>query len=358
MPVVGAPEIQVDLALGPFAIGAVLLALPGFVSLLLEATLLASTDRIDRRPLLAGALAGTAATSLLAAMAWSPWTLVLALGVWGTANGIAFGAGQAALVAASPDPDRALTRWTLFATIGDLAAPALLALCGSWRLALVLTAVLPALDALAVATGPPLRGEPEDEEETLSEALRAAVRDRPLIAWLLAATSCTLMDEIILVYTSLRLDALGATPADRAVQLTACLLGSLVGVAAMERWPLDARRTLLGSALLTSVALTGWLANPTWPWLFVTGIGIAPMYPLTKAAAYARRPDRPGLVGALDQVIGVLDLCAPLVIGAVAVFGGLELAIAALLAQPLVVALVATLTGPRRVYNPRNLGRS
>jgi predicted MFS family arabinose efflux permease len=348
VPVNGAPDVGLDLALDGLGLGAALLAVPALISIALEAGLLAATDRIDRRPLLAGALAVTALSSLIAAFSPNAAVLSLALGVWGTAGGVAEGAAQAALVARG-NPERAMTRWGISASIGDLVAPLLLAALGDWRTALAFTALFPALDAVAVAIGPRLdRGiEEDDDAEPLRLALRDALRDRALLSWLLAATACTLMDEILIVFAALRMESLGLGAAERAGEITALCVGGLVGASACERWldRIGATRILLLASATAAVAALGWLAvTGPWVggmWMFALGAGIAPMYPLAKGRAYACRPDRPGLVGALDHVLATLDLVAPVIIGAIAAACGPGAAVAALLVQPAVVAVVA-----------------
>lgn len=353
VPVAGAPEVGAEFALGGASLGLALLTAPIALGVLLEAPVLAWSDRHDRRPVIAGALLAMSLTSLAAALATGPVGLALALGLWGTACGIASGAAQAALVTGADDPDRAMTRWGIGASAGDVAGPllvgAVLAAGGSWRAAVVLAAVPPLLDALAVARGPALRGDHDDDEPT---TLREALADRWLLAWLFAAACCTLMDEILVVFGALRLEALGQPPAWRGVAMALESVGALVGLAWSERVlpRVGARRVLLGASAATAASWLLWLATTgpvtTAAALVLVGAAQAAMWPLCKAAAFARCPDRPGLVGALDTVFLPLDLAAPLLVGALADVAGLEIALLALLAQPLVVGAVA-LAGPR-----------
>jgi MFS family permease len=196
---VGSPEVGADLHGGAALLATALLSAPAVIAYLIEFAVLAAADRWPRRPVLVAALLAMSAGSVLAAMSVGPVSLTLGLAVWGTAVGIATGVGEILLVSGSADPDRAMTRWGLASSLGDLLGPPLvaasLALGGSWREVLLATAVLPALNALLVARGPepaearPARrpAPPADEEEPLRVALPAVVADRALLRWLVAA---------------------------------------------------------------------------------------------------------------------------------------------------------------------------
>lgn len=354
VPVAGAPELGGEFALGGAGLGLALLTAPIALGVVLEAPVLAWSDRADRRPVVAAALLAMALTSLAAAVATGPYALALALGLWGTACGVASGAAQAALVAGSDDPDRAMTRWGIGASIGDVVAPLLVggvvAAGGSWRAAVVLAALVPLLDAVAVASGPPLVAPREDDDEPTTA--REALADRWLLAWLFAAAACTLLDEVLVVFGSLRLEALGQPPGWRGAAIALESAGAIAGLAWSDRVlpRLGARRVLLTASAVTAASWLVWLAveGPVATALALAVVGAAQgcLWPLCKAAAFARCPDRPGLVGALDTLFLPLDLAAPLVIGALADLAGLELALLALLVQPLVVGVVAFTSAP------------
>jgi hypothetical protein len=197
----------------------------------------------------------------------------------------------------------------------------------------------------------PIDIEDPEEEEPFGTALREAVTDWRLLAWLLAAASCTLMDEIVVVMASLHLTAMGAPAWLRGVEIGAMALGGMAGLALTERYVSSwgSRPVLLLSAALTVGSFLGWLAAGASPigigLAVLFGAGVGPMYPLAKAAAYARRPDRPGLVGALDHLFVPLDLAAPVLLGLLSDRLGLQVALLALLVQPLVVASVALISG-------------
>jgi MFS family permease len=402
VPIVGAPQLDREVTGETLVLVATLFTGPGLVGLIFEMVALAATDRVGRRPMLVGALLTMAVCSWLMAGASQPVLLSLAFGVWGIASGVATGLGQAALVSHDPEPERAMARWGIAAEIGDLLA--VLLVVGleagetSWRVALVASSLLPLLDGLVLACSPalPVHEQPErrrsdrgaatetqtstrdadqeeqsakprwretraperpidiedpEEEEPFGTALREAVTDWRLLAWLLAAASCTLMDEIVVVMASLHLTAMGAPAWLRGVEIGAMALGGMAGLALTERYVSSwgSRPVLLLSAALTVGSFLGWLAAGASPigigLAVLFGAGVGPMYPLAKAAAYARRPDRPGLVGALDHLFVPLDLAAPVLLGLLSDRLGLQVALLALLVQPLVVASVALISG-------------
>lgn len=348
VPVVGAPEVGADLGLGSgLSLLAVLLAGPTLTGVVLEPVVLAWSDRVDRRPLLRGGLLGMAVFPALAALFPQPWLLPWLVGLWGTCSGIACGVAQGAAVTSASDPDRAMTRWTLAAVVGDVLAPLVLGLVVAmglpWRAAFGVAAAAPLL--LLAATWrielPPLVD--EDEDGGAAGDARAALRS-PVFPWLLAVASCGLLDEILLALVAVRLDG----RPDATVQVMALLAGGGVGLVAIEAGWLraDRRRLLVGSALVSALALVGWVASDGpvvgSACLLALGAAGALHYPLAKAAAYAAVPGRPGLVNALDGlVLAPLDVLAPLVVGAVSSGVGLRAALLVLLLQPVCVGLVA-----------------
>lgn len=347
VPVVSSPALGAELQVGQgFVFMAALFVAPSIIALVVEPVALALSDYLDRRRFLIANLLGMALCAALAAAATSLWGLALFIGLWGTFVGIAHGVAQGALVAGSADPDRELTRWTLAAAVGDLLAPvalgAAVALGFGWRAALAATALLPLFTALRLWRAP-IDGEDEDEEELapLGEALRGAISNTRLLSWLVAVASCALLDEIVLVYVAVRV---GAGVAGSA-QILALLVGSVVGLALLERLRLPWRGLLLAATAGSALSLVGFvLSQSAWIcglWLFVLGATCALHYPLAKARTYAELPGRPGLVNALDRVLGGADLLVPLAVGAVASRWGADAALLVLLLQPLCVGLVA-----------------
>ena len=76
------------------------------------------------------------------------------------------------------------------------------------------------------------------------------------------------------------------------------------------------------------------------------GVAASPQYALLQARAYAAAPGRPGVVNALAQLFVVIDIGAPLALGALADCAGLSAALACLSVQPL--AVLAVLAWVRR----------
>jgi hypothetical protein len=75
--------------------------------------------------------------------------------------------------------------------------------------------------------------------------------------------------------------------------------------------------------------------------LFFVGVTCAPHHALAFARAYEAMPRNPGTVQAVSQLFVVIDIIAPLVVGAVADHGGLRTALATLAVQPVMIVLCA-----------------
>ena len=109
----------------------VLLTLP-MVSSFLEAPILAWTDRARgaRRFVVAGGLLAMAAS--VAIVSWSHGIVGIALAMllYGPASGLALGTAESMLVDGADEAvaARRLARWAMFASLGDVLAPAIVAL--------------------------------------------------------------------------------------------------------------------------------------------------------------------------------------------------------------------------------------
>jgi FSR family fosmidomycin resistance protein-like MFS transporter len=350
IPVIGAPQLGHDLDVGQGVrlLGTVL-ALPMALALLLEPWVHAWSDHCNRRGLLRGSLVGAAVFLAAAALAPNALTLSCCLGAWGLSTGIACGLAQSGLVAESDQPTRALTRWAIATSVGDILAPAFVVALGAlgwgWRWALAGGALVSVLCLVAtgrtrIATEPP----PEDDGPTVWMALGTALRNRPLLGWLIAIASCTLLDEIVLILGALRLQD---DPAATGLQLGALVVGDGVGLAFAE-WRLrrtSPRTVLLISAAAAGGALTVWLSTDHRlggaAAMLVLGAAAALHWPLAKGAAFACLPGRPGIVNALDSATNAVDVVAPLALGAVVSAFGVHAALALLLLQPLTVGAAA-----------------
>ncbi len=305
------------------------------------------------------ALAGS-----LAFVAWTsnPWGFTLGLAFAGASSGVACGASQALLLAANRgDEDRAMVRWSLASALGDLVTPlvtaAAIAVGRSYRMAMGAVALLVALQCGASARSL-LRAAPTAESPAHAEgpadpllvALRRALRLPRLWAWLLAAASCTLLDELVIALVVLRLERDGATTGALATAAAVTFAaGSASGGALVERirerW--TARALLTASASLCMLALAAVLAYhgaiASCLSLFALGVACSPHHPLAMARAYRELPDRPGTVQAMGQLFVVVDVVAPVFLGAAADRFGLGVAIGCLSLQPIVIASCALL---------------
>jgi hypothetical protein len=83
--------------------------------------------------------------------------------------------------------------------------------------------------------------------------------------------------------------------------------------------------------------------TPLWCAILMVPVGAcgAPLYPLASAQAYAARPESSGLVLAASHLFTPLGLAIPFVLGAIADVAGTQVALAALLVQPVALCILA-----------------
>ena len=336
--------------------------LPLLGAALLEAAIASLSDRHPRRRVVRVALFATAASLVLCALANQGALLALGLALAGAACGVACGAAQAELVAATPgDGARAMTRWVLLGGVGDVLTPLLVALIlaigGTYRAAFLAAAATALLHALLIPPRPPNSASDSDADSDLPDsdsdsvpllpALRQALRNRQLWFWLLGASLCTFLDELVVALAALRAETeLGATPAAAVVCVTGVSVGGVLGAWLTERLlgTLSSERVLLASASAALGSLLAVVLAPDVAWLCVAlvalGASAAPQYALLKARAYAASPGHPGVVNALAQAFVVVDIAGPLALGVVADAHGVAVALAGLAVQPLGVLVV------------------
>jgi predicted MFS family arabinose efflux permease len=248
-----------------------------------------------------------------------------------------------------------MTRWALLGVIGDLLAPVLYAVLAwmslGWRAAHVASGVLIAVH-LALLWRVPMpahaAADEDEEEPPLWRAFAEALANRRLLLWLGGAFLCELLDEIFVVFATLRLrDELGAGVMLRSVALGAFTLGGVLGLALSERLlaRLPALRVLALSALACAIAYAGWLCADDARWavaaLFAVGFTATPLYPLVVAQTYAAHPGRSGAVNAAAHLFTPLSLSLPWALGVLADFAGTWWALAVLIAQPVGLLLMA-----------------
>jgi fucose permease len=212
-----------------------------------------------------------------------------------------------------------------------------------WRIALALPLV--ALGALYVT----YRRDALPTQPTRRTAGHGRAR-LPLACWLLALlVAIGIAVEFCLVYFGAEhLDATGLSTGDAATAVSAFYVGILAGRIAGARLTRVAGRT--AGLLWASLALTAVGFVPFWlggqplvavAGLFVCGVGIANLYPLSLALALAVAPDRTDAANALTQLLGgVLVVVAPYLLGSLADRLGLRSAFAV---EPVLIALSALL---------------
>lgn len=350
-PVVASADLEGELGVSTGVLATALFTVPMVVAVVLEPLVLLRTERWDRRRVVAGSLVAMALCQLAAVTAGGVAGLGLAVSAWGVAAGIATAAAEVALVAARPaDVDRTMARWALLGSVGDLLAPALFAVAAwlgvPWRAAVVVGAGIALIDALAVVRGPPLGGEVDaSDEPSLREALGEIARARGLWPWALAATACTLMDELLVSLGSVWMRADGVSPALQGASFVAFSVGGALALLVWERVRAGRVEDRLLLCCGASVpVLVGWLGadGPALlGWGFLLGAAVVPMWPAATARAYARGGAHPARVAALLSLLAPVEVLAPAALGGIADHAGLLAALLALLLQPLVVGLVA-----------------
>jgi MFS family permease len=245
--------------------------------------------------------------------------------------------------------DRALAEANVGAAACAVLAPLMLgALAGTaagWRIALALPLI--ALVALYVTyRGDALPAHPPSPSAPGGEG---PVR-LPLACWLLALlVAIGIAVEFCLVYFGAEhLDATGLSTGVAATAVSAFYVGILAGRIAGARLTRVSGRTT--GLLWTSLALTAAGFVPFWlgaqpvvaiAGLFVCGVGIANLYPLSLALALAVAPERTDAANALTQILGgLLVIVAPYLLGSLADHLGLRSAFAI---EPVLIALSAVL---------------
>ncbi len=355
----GAPSVERELGLSHAGYVTYAFALPLVVAALLEAGIALASDGRDRRHLIVYGQAALSASLFFTGWTSRPWGLAVGLAFAGAASGVACGAAQALLIASSArSTDRAMARWSLCCAVGDVLTPLLtsaaIALGRSYRGAMTgvaLVVLAQCLTSAALASKGSKRGRAseaappsEPPAEPLGAAIGRAFRLPRLWAWLFAAATCTLLDELVIALAALRLTHdRNAGDAFAACVAVAFSGGALFGAALSDRAlaRFSSQRVLVASALLCASALGGlvFFADPIASAfaLFVVGAASAPHHPLAFARAYDALPDRPGTVQAMGQLFVVVDVGAPLALGLVADRFGLGAALGCLLLQPAVI---------------------
>ncbi len=353
----GAPQLERTFHLAHATLTAIVFVVPGIVGLVLEPPLFLLADRYPRRWFLVGGLAAMAAFAAISAMATAPWLLACAISLMGVASGMAMSVGEATLIDLDPEHrGRTMARWGLSSLIGDAAAPLLLAalaLAGTtWRTAYAILAVGLAAWGLALARQPLPERVPDAASPGLVRAFLDALRDGKLVAWLFASALCNLLDEILVVFSSIRVAELGGGPTEQGAQVVAFIAGGGAGLVVLDRllrrW--SERTLLIASTIACTIVYASWLAIAD-PWpsaivMLLVGATAAPLYPLATARTYACRPEASGSVLAAGHLFTPLTLALPWLLGLAADQWGTQVALVILLAQPVGVGVIAATVRP------------
>src|SRR5690606_994311 len=154
---VGLPDIQGEFAVPWAAAVFAAFTVPGVLAWLVEPSLLLLADRHPRRrrAFVVGGLLLMGASLVVAASAPGPLTFGVATALAWVGNGLGVNLAQATLMDADPDRrEQWMARWTLAGTLGDLAAPLLLAALAAggltWRAASAVVGVLTCAHALVL----------------------------------------------------------------------------------------------------------------------------------------------------------------------------------------------------------------
>lgn len=354
------PLIRHDLGLGYVQVG-LLAAVPLFAGSLLELPFGVISGTGTRRHLfiLGGGLVFIAAV-LGAGLATSFAGLLVALVIFFPASGVFVSLTQSALMDAAPQRQaQNMARWTLAGSLGAVAGPllvsAVLAISGTWRVALILVAAGSALAWLAVGAtsrSGQLRGIASGDaagDEPGWPGWRAAAQivwKSGALRWLVLLEVADLLLDVLTAFLALYLiAATHASPAVSAlgvaVRLGAGLAGDVILIHLLERR--DSRRVLRASVWLTMLLLPAFLLAPglglKLAVLAALTIATAPWYPVLKAELFGSLPGRSGLAVSLASASGLVGGLGPLAVGLLAERFGLDWAMASLCAVP--VAMLA-----------------
>ncbi len=326
---------------------------------LCEAPILVWSERWPRPRVLAAGLLGMAAALIVCACAPNLLWLTVGCSLYFPASGVACGVAQAALMDADPAKrEERMADWAVAGWVGDLLTPFVLWLSQAWELswrgAFVAVAALLLLSVPALARGVSMAAEGSAEETgddapDLRESVKVLLSQPILLLWLGGVALCSLHDEILSSFASLRVFTETRSSAVVAWQLSALTLGGVCGLLLSKAWLRRAspQRVLGVSCWGCAIAYTAWLVVDV-DWLsvglvFVSGGFVALHYPIAQAAAYRALPGRSTLVAAAAQVYAPFELAVPLAIGWCSDEFGVLAALGLLLLQPMGLLLVLKL---------------
>jgi FSR family fosmidomycin resistance protein-like MFS transporter len=351
------PSIRTDLGLTYAQVGA-LFTVPALLGNLVEVPFGVLADRGHRRRLvLVGGTVFTLAIVLMAS-AQTYAVLLAAFVAYYPASGAFVSISQAIVVDTDPGRREALmARWTLAGSIGVVAGPLLyagvLALGGTWRLALALVAGSFVVGVTAASRAPIIETVTDGDEPAPGwRDVVGALRRRSVIGALVLLDLADLLEDVLGIFLALYLVDLagfdgGAAALALAVWSGAGLLGDALAVPVLDR--VDGRlvvRTTAGVAVALYTALLVVDAAPAKVVLLaLLGMSTAGWYAVLLARYYATMPGRSGVAVSVNSIAGIVSGVVPLTLGLVAERYGLGVTMWLLLMGPL--ALVLAL-GPER----------
>ena len=362
------PLIRSDLGLSYAEVG-LLLAVPGFVSGVVEPVFGILGDTRHRRAVIVAGGIAFAIGLVLAASSQSVWPLLFGFVVLYPASGAFVSLSQATLMDASPgEHEHAMAKWTFAGSMGVVLGPIVLAAAPAfglgWR------GVFLAWAGLAVIALVWLRmrrvdalGDAADEEETgkddapatfresLAGAL-AAARRRATWRWLVLLALSDLTMDVLLGYVALYLvdsTNVGDSRAGLAISVMAItgLAGDGLIIPVLRRVPgLTWVRT---TAVVAIPVFVLFLVVPGfWPKvgaLVVVGLLNSGWYAVLKGQLYTSLPGQSGAVMSISAVFDLATAVVPLALGLVAALWGIGAAMALLVIGPVGLAIVVPAAG-------------
>lgn len=351
------PAMRADLALSYAQVG-LLLGLPHIIGTLIEPALMLLGDTpLRKRLVVGGGLVIILSLGLIAAARSFPLFL-LAFVLSFPASGAFVTLAQATLMDLNPGREsHMMARWTAAGSVGNLLGPLLvaggLALALGWRWVFYALAGLALILVLAVLVHKfPAHPAHEDPPEgsfslrLLMNSLRAAVRNRDLLRWVLLLDLSDLLLDIFTGYTALYFtDVAGATPAQASLFLTVLMLAGLAAdlllIPLLEHVP--GRWLVRASAALAIPVYAAWLLAPWLPvkviLLVLIRFSTLGWYPVLQGEAYASAPGRSGAVMAITSLAGILSGGLTWLVGWTAGAAGLPAAMWLLLLGPISLVL-------------------
>ncbi len=359
VPTVSAAEIERAFVSSHAAMAMALFVGPGIIAMVVEPIVFLLADRYPRAWFIRGGLTAMALASFASGLAPGPFALAAATSVLWLAIGASSSLAQATLMDRDPDNRaKTLARWTLLGLIGDLCAPAILAAMSiaglSWREGYMIVGGLVGVWAIVAWLTPidaRASSEPDEPKRGLLATLRDALRDRTLIVWLFGLALCDLLDEILVVFTTIHVrEALGGGPLAQSAIVATLIASGVLGLVVLERLlkTHDESRLLVAFSAACAVAVGAWIAAPNLVASLVLVIPVGAtatvLYPLVASRVYSQRPEESGAVLAASHLFTPLGLALPFLIGALADRAGTYVALAVLVTQPigLIVLTLAT----------------